>query len=108
MSIGDEGPRGKGTFRMVPDKLWQNEAIGGSDLVVWCALCWLGRQKPWVDATDATIARAAKVSARTLSRSLDRIESLGFIRRVDAERGRRIVLKPEGAGELGPRLSVFD
>jgi hypothetical protein len=107
MSIHDQSARGKGTFRMVPDKLWMDGRVEGSDLKVWCALCWLARSRPHVDATDDAIAGAAKIGARTVRRSLSRLEDLGFLERTDGDRGRRIVLRPEGRGAGRPSFGVI-
>ena len=37
MSIDDQPPRAKGTFRMVPDRLWMHDRVDGTDIKVWCA-----------------------------------------------------------------------
>ena len=105
--MADDAARGKGTFRMVPDQLWMDRRSEGSDLKVWCALCYLGRSRPHIDATDDAIAHVARIGRRTVQRSLARLEQLGYLERAEGDRGRRIVLRPEGQGGDQPSFGVI-
>ncbi len=94
------------TFRMVPDRLWIDRRLGGSDLKVWCALCFLCRGRDFTDATDDAIAHQLGLSPRTVRDSLRRLETAGFLSRDRQGEARRITLRPEGDGRPIPELGL--
>jgi predicted transcriptional regulator of viral defense system len=90
---------------MVPDQMWRKDPrtgrrqTSGADLEVWCALCFLARERGFVDSTDEAIADECGIAARTVRDSLARLERRGFLERSKGEDGRRrLVLRPEGQG----------
>lgn len=64
---------------MVPDALWMHDAIKPVDVVVWCALWMHARDNPDVASSNRSLANTIRASERTVSRSLARLQSLGFV-----------------------------
>jgi len=77
MNIGN---RWAGTFRMIPDSLWQHRDIQLIDLKVWCALLLHARDAHSIASNNASLAATADTSVRTLIRSLNRLATIGFVR----------------------------
>src|SRR4051794_32829385 len=84
------GRHRQGTFRMIPDALWQNSALEPVDLKVWCALCLHGRETGQTTSTNAGRVAPAETSLATLKRSLARLTKAGFIS-VEGETNRRVI-----------------
>ena len=80
--------RTRGKFRMVPDSLWMTAKP--TDVVVWCALCQIARDRPDVESSNGAIARNAGISLATLKRSLSRLAELGFVR-PEGETTKRVI-----------------
>jgi hypothetical protein len=74
------GKRWEGTFRMVPDSLWQHPDLELIDLKVWCALMLHARDRAEIASTNASIAASVRASLPTLKRSLSRLAATGFVR----------------------------
>lgn len=100
------GTTDRETFRMVPDRLWLDRRLRGSDLKVWCALLFLARGRDYTDATDDAIASQLGISPRTVRDSLYRLERASFIERQRNGENRHTYLRPEGDGEPVPRMAL--
>jgi hypothetical protein len=87
MSIGK---RWEGSFRMIPDSLWQHVDAELVDLKVWCALSMHARDRDRITSTNASLANSAEISMATLKRSLARLTKMGFIK-VEGETTRRVL-----------------
>jgi hypothetical protein len=90
VSIMDIGTRWQGTFRMIPDGLWQHPDLELIDLKVWCALSLHARDRGETSSTNASIAKSADTSIPTLKRSLARLVRAGYIR-TEGETSRRTI-----------------
>jgi hypothetical protein len=86
----DIGKGWKGTFRMIPDSLWQHADAELIDLKVWCALSLHARDRDQITSTNASLARSAETSPATLKRSLSRLCKMGFVR-MEGETSRRVI-----------------
>lgn len=64
---------------MVPDGLWMHPSIKPIDAILWCALCQHARDRPDVASSNRSLARTIRASERTVSRSLARLQSTGFV-----------------------------
>jgi hypothetical protein len=84
------GNRWQGTYRMVPDSLWQHPDLAPTDSVVWCALCLVARDRGQLESSNRGLAAAARVSPATFKRSLARLAATGFVR-VEGETTRRVL-----------------
>ena len=94
------------TFRMVPDRLWADLRLEGSDVRLWCVLSFLARGKDAIDATDASLADLVGLSERAIRDCLGRLQDCGFIKRHGRGRNRTLTLHPEGDGEHVPALGL--
>lgn len=91
MSIGNW----QGTFRMIPDGLWQHPECEPIDLVVWCALMLHARDTGQTTSTNASLAASAETSLATLKRSLSRLARMGFVA-MEGEGTRRVIhIRPD-------------
>jgi hypothetical protein len=91
----DIGTRWQGTFRMIPDGLWQHPDLELIDIKVWCGLCLHSRDTGQTTSTNASLAATAETSLATLKRSLARLSKAGFIS-VEGETNRRVIrLQPD-------------
>ncbi len=91
----DIGTRWQGTFRMIPDGLWQHPDLEPIDIKVWCGLCLHCREAGQTTSTNASLAATAETSLATLKRSLARLAMTGFIQ-VEGETSKRTIrLQPD-------------
>jgi hypothetical protein len=92
----DQKPnRLRGTFRMVPDALWQSPDLIPIDTIVWCALCQHARDRPTIASNNRGLAVTAGTSVATIKRSLSRLTVAGFVQPQGDTSSRVIHLCPD-------------
>ena len=64
---------------MIPDALWMHPEIKPIDAILWCALLQHARDSPDVASSNRSLAKSIRASERTVSRSLARLQTVGFI-----------------------------
>ncbi len=89
---------------MVPDRLWMDRRLTGSDVRLWCVLAFHARDRGYSDATDATLAEQVGVSPRSIRDGLGRLQDCQFLARHGRGSTRTITLRPEGDGTPIPGL----
>ena len=82
--------RFRGTFRMVPDALWQHADATPLDIKVWCALLLHAKDQERIASSNASLAQSASISVPTLKRSLSRLATTGFVR-MEGTTNRRVI-----------------